>query len=211
MFMGTATTGYSVSFFAPTILKQLGWTSIKAQVMLIPMWIVAFIFNVSTSLLSDLLRHRFSFAFGGVLLSTIGYGLLLNQRHLSAGVRYAALYFLGAGNFTTQPTVMTWLINNVGGQYKRGIASAFQIGLGNISGLIASNIYLPQQAPEYPVGYGVGLGMVWLCGLSCLIFLGLLIDENRKRARGERDHVLSLPEEELANLGDGHPSFRFTY
>ncbi|KAJ9615098.1 hypothetical protein H2200_001172 [Cladophialophora chaetospira] len=160
MFMGTATTGYSVSFFAPTILKQLGWTSIKAQVMLIPMWIVAFIFNVTSSILSDFLRHRFAFAFGGVLLSTIGYGLLLNQHHLSAGVRYAALYFLAAGNFTTQPTVMTWLINNVGGQYKRGIASAFQIGLGNVSGLIASNIYLPQQAPEYRVGYGVGLGMI---------------------------------------------------
>lgn len=118
MFMGTATMGYSVSFFAPTILKQLGWTSIMAQVMLIPMWIVAFLFNVTSSILSDFLRHRFSFAFGGVLLSTICYGPLVNQHRLSAGVRYAALYFLGAGNFTTQLTVMTWLINSVGGQYK---------------------------------------------------------------------------------------------
>ena len=37
MYLGIVNTGYSTSFFTPTILSQLGWTSIRAQVMSIPM------------------------------------------------------------------------------------------------------------------------------------------------------------------------------
>jgi hypothetical protein len=35
--------------------------------------------------------------------------------------------------------------------------------------------------------------------------------ENRKRGRGERDWRFSLPKEELENLGDDHPDYRFNY
>lgn len=87
-----------------------------------------------------------------------------------------------------------------------------QIGLGNCGGLVASNIYLKSQAPEYPLGFGLSLGLVWLCGSACVAFLMVLVRENKKREKGERDGVLTgLTEEERGNLGDGHPGFRFTY
>jgi hypothetical protein len=35
--------------------------------------------------------------------------------------------------------------------------------------------------------------------------------ENRLRDRGKRDYRLRLPTDEAENLGDDHPSFRFTY
>jgi len=41
IYMGIVQTGYATSFFTPTILKQLGWTSIRAQVMSIPIYIAA--------------------------------------------------------------------------------------------------------------------------------------------------------------------------
>lgn len=31
------------------------------------------------------------------------------------------------------------------------------------------------------------------------------------REQGKRDHRLNLPDDEKTNLGDDHPSFRFTY
>jgi hypothetical protein len=99
----------------------------------------------------------------------------------------------------------------MGGHLKRGVSSALQIGLGNCGGIVASNIYLPKQRPRYPVGFGVSLGLVWLCGFSAIVFLLLIRSENKKRDRGEHDHRLNAPPEEVENLGDDHPGFRFTY
>jgi hypothetical protein len=110
-----------------------------------------------------------------------------------------------------QPVTIVWLNNNMGGHLKRGVSSAMQIGLGNCAGIIASNIYLPKQKPGYPVGFGISLGLIWLCGLSAIAFLVLIREENKKRDRGIRDHRLNASAEELDNLGDDHPSFRFTY
>jgi hypothetical protein len=36
MYFGIVNTGYATSFFTPTILRQLGWTSVRAQVINIP-------------------------------------------------------------------------------------------------------------------------------------------------------------------------------
>jgi hypothetical protein len=86
-----------------------------------------------------------------------------------------------------------------------------QIGIGNSGGLIASNIFLERQAPRYPLGFGLSLGLVWLCGFSAIAFFFLLMSENKKRNAGQRNHLNNLPADELDNLGDGHPKFRFSY
>lgn len=106
---------------------------------------------------------------------------------------------------------VVWLSNNMGGHIKRGMSSSLQISIGNCAGIIASNVFLPQQKPRYPLGYGLGLGLVWLCALCSSLFFGTLWRENKKRVRGERNYRLDLPQEELENLGDDHPSFKFTY
>lgn len=72
-------------------------------------------------------------------------------------------------------------------------------------------MFLTSQAPEYQLGYGLGLGLVWLCVLSAFIFLFYIKRENRLREAGRRDDRYNLPDDEKNNLGDDHPSFRFTY
>lgn len=47
---------------------------------------------------------------------------------------------------------MPRLGNNLAGHYKRGVGMAIQIGIGNFSGVIASNIYRSQDAPHYVLG-----------------------------------------------------------
>jgi hypothetical protein len=77
-----------------------------------------------------------------------------------------------------------------------------------LGGIIASNIFLDKEKPKYPTGYGVSLGLLWLCGLSCTIMYFGVKRENRKRDRGDREHRLQA--DDVDNLGDDHPSFRFT-
>ncbi|EXL45949.1 hypothetical protein FOCG_11943 [Fusarium oxysporum f. sp. radicis-lycopersici 26381] len=211
MYMGIVTTSYSGSFFTPTILRQLGWTSIRAQIMSIPIFLFATVCALISAIASDKTRHRSGFILIGCLFTTVGYVILLNMMSVSVGIRYMALFFIVAGGYIAQPIVLVWVSNNMAGHYKLGVASAMQIGIGNVGGIIASNIFVTTQAPTYPLGFGLGLGLVWLCGLSSLVFLLYIRRENRLRDEGKRDHRYGLPEDERNNLGDDHPSFRFTY
>ena len=64
------------------------------------------------------------------------------------------------------------------------------------------------SAIRYITGYSVSLAFLWVSAACCtILFLGVR-RENKKRDRGERDYRLQEPDAD--NLGDDHPSFRFT-
>ncbi|KAF2168123.1 hypothetical protein M409DRAFT_65638 [Zasmidium cellare ATCC 36951] len=209
MFFGIVNTNYSTNFFIPTILVEMGYKAVEAQVYTIPIYAVAAVFCLSLCYLSDRLKHRFAFILFGVLLGFIGYVILLTQQGLPVGAKYFALFTLVTCGYIVQPISVSWLMNNVGGHYKRAFASAAQIGWGNAGGIVASNIYITSEAPFYKTGYGVSIALLLFTGvMSGVMFWGLVL-ENRKRARGERDY--RLQGEDADNLGDDDPRFKFAY
>ncbi|KAI5199937.1 MFS general substrate transporter [Aureobasidium subglaciale] len=208
MYMGIVNTGYSASFFVPTIIREMGYTSSSAQVRSIPIFVVAAITSIAAAWLTDRLRHRFAFCIFGLVVASIGYSVLLAQEGLSVGVKYFALFLVVPGGYITQPIVLAWVQNCMSGHYKRSVSAAMTVGFGNLGGIVASNVFFTEEAPLYKTGYGVSLGFLWICGLGCvMLFVGVVL-ENRKRDRGERDWRLGG--EDVDNLGDDHPSFRFT-
>jgi hypothetical protein len=89
------------------------------------------------------------------------------------------------------------------------MAAAMQIGIGNCGGIVASNIFITAQAPKYPTGFGTSMGLLCLCGaLAAAMFFGIKA-ENRKRDTGGRDYRFEEMDQ-LDNMGDDHPNFRFT-
>lgn len=111
MYLGIVTSGYSVSFFMPTILKQMGFTAAGSQVRAIPVFIVAMVFALANSWLSDKFKYRYGFILSGVVVATIGYVILLCQTSVALGVQYMACFFVAAGTFMSQPVIMIWLPN----------------------------------------------------------------------------------------------------
>ncbi|OJJ07268.1 hypothetical protein ASPVEDRAFT_56698 [Aspergillus versicolor CBS 583.65] len=208
MYLGVLNTGYAASFVTPTILNEMGWTSLQAQVMSVPVYVVAAALTLCTSLLSDRCKHRFGFAMAGCMISTVGYIILLAQDFVTTGVKYFALYAVVGGGYIAQPIFIGWLSNNMSGHYKQAIASAVQIGFGNCGGFVATGI---TEAPYYRSGYGTCLALIWVCVIAATVLLFMLVRENRNRGQGKRDYLLSLDEQEVGNLGDSHPHFRFTY
>ncbi|KAA8571571.1 hypothetical protein EYC84_001569 [Monilinia fructicola] len=223
MYMGVVNTGYATSFFIPTIIQEMGYTAISSQVRSIPIFCVAAATSLVIAYLTDHLQHRFGFTIAGVGIGTVGYIILLCQSHVTTGVKYMACFFITTGGYMTQPVTWTWVANNMAGHYKRSISTAAQIGIGNIGGIIASNIFITNQAPRYPVGYGVSLGMLLMCGAMCTAFFFGLKRENGIRDRGGRDYRFREDEErkrrnrarsdgeqeEEGNWGDDWPGFRF--
>lgn len=179
--------------------------------MSVPVYIAAAVLTLFTALASDRLEHRFLFALGGCLIATVGYIIFLIQIQVPTGAKYLALFAVTGGGFIAQPIFIGWLSNNMSGHYKQAVASAVQIGFGSCGGLVASNIFLASEAPLYQTGYGTYLGFIWMSLLSSIGFLLVLWCENRKREQGKRDYVLDFNRDEIDNLGDDHPHFRFTY
>ncbi|KAH8200493.1 hypothetical protein TruAng_005323 [Truncatella angustata] len=210
VYMGIGTTGYATTFFMPTILNEFGWKAEEAQVRTIPIYAVSAVGMLLVAYLSDRLRHRYGFILLGCLIATVGYGMLLNQAMLSQDAKFAAIFLVSLGGYMCTPIALAWLSNNVSGHWKRAISSGVQVMIGNFAGIIGANIFVPDEAPTYATGYGTSLAMLWLGGLAATaMFIGLWL-ENRKRAAGKRDYRLALPDDVVKNMGDDHPSFRFT-
>lgn len=213
IYIGTCATTYSINLFGPTFVQTLypHSSARHVQILVVPILVVAGLFSLTAACFSDRLRHRFAFAEFGYLLSFIGFVILLDQREVSKGVKYAALYFVQAGSYISLPLLWSMLANNVSGKYKTAIATGLQIGLGNSGGIVTSLVFPATEAPLYRTGFAVCLALLVMAAVLMVGFvLGLRV-ENEKRERGDRDCRLRLPQDEVCNLGDDHPEFRFTY
>ncbi|KAL9603434.1 MAG: hypothetical protein Q9219_001121 [cf. Caloplaca sp. 3 TL-2023] len=210
MYLGTVVSIYSISYYLPTVLKEFGYSSSAAQVQTIPIYAVALVVALLTAYFSDRLHHRFTFVILGALINAIGYIILVAQVSLSVKVRYMALYLVESGLWIGSPVEIVWVTSNFGGHYKRAVGCAMVNGMANSAGFIASNVFVTEQAPRYPVGYGVALGMTGVAAGAATVFYAGLKKENQRRDRGERNgRLVGLGKEEVENLGDEHPGFRY--
>ena len=128
--------------------------------------------------------------------------------------------------------------NNLAGQYKRAVGMAFNIGFGNFSGAIAANIYREQDSPRYILGrkscymlfpsfmvMNVFSSRCWVDGLELMfVGIGLIVvpilivlykrinnaRDQASRQRIEQGEKLQLTIQELRDLGDRAPDFRYT-
>ena len=213
IYIGTCATTYSVNLFGPTFVQTLYPHSSPRhiQILVVPILLSSAIAALTSAYLSDRLRHRFAFAQLGYLLSFIGFILLLTQKDVTKGVRYMALYFVETGSYITLPLLWSMMANNVSGRYKTAIATGLQIGLGGSGGIITSLIFPARDAPLYRVGFAVCLALLVMAAVLLGVFVCGLVVENRVRRGDGRDYRLALPGEEVGNLGDDHPGFRFVY
>lgn len=213
IYMGIGTTGYATTFFMPTILREFNWTNEMAQVHTIPVYVVSAAGMLIAAYLSDRAKHRYGFIMAGVLIATLGYGILMGQMsnpNLTRDTRYAAVFLVCLGGYIATPMAIAWLANNVSGHWKRAFSSSMQITLGNFAGIIGTNIFVQEESPTYRTGYGVAFGMLWAGALAATAMFVLMRRENARRDAGERDDRLAEPSEKVANMGDYHPNFRFT-
>ena len=210
-YLGIGVTGYAGSFFLPTILVEFKYTTVEAQVHTIPVYVFTAGIMLLAAWASDRLKHRSGFILAATCMTTVGYAMLLAQEGKSRDFKFSAVFLIIGGGFMATPIVLGWLQNNLSGHWKRSFGAAIQVMLGNLSGIVGSNIFLQSEQPQYQTGYRVAMASMWFGSLATVILAVLMWRENKKRDAGERDYILrELTDEDLRNLGDKHPSFRFT-
>lgn len=187
---------YAYAYFAPTIIKTLGYTVVQTQLHTVPPVAAALALCLIFAYFSDNLRLRSPFILSGIFLTLIGLIILLclhPPHHFSA--QYLGICFIAMGAFAAGPIVVCWYLMNLRGHVQRGVGSAWMIGFGNCGGIVATFTFLAKDAPEYRRGYAVCLGVTVVGAAAAMGYAGCIWRERRRVGRSggkEAAHSLSL-------------------
>ncbi|KAI1818414.1 major facilitator superfamily domain-containing protein [Poronia punctata] len=201
---------YGVSLFLPTIIKGLGYVSSTAQLLTVPIYIVAAILAVVVAYFSDRVGKRAPFVMTCMFAILVGFIMCISTSN--PAVIYAGVFIATSGIYSSFAGNIAWLSNNLAGGYKRSAGMAMQIGLGNLGGAFASNFYRQRDAPRYILGHALELAFTSAGLVAAALLTVGYIRANRKRAKilGQGGHNEFTPEE-LSSLGDRAVTFRYVY
>lgn len=207
MYFGFLIPAYGFAYFAPTIIRGYGHSPIQTQLRTVPVWLVAFVFSMLISFISDHTKHRFLFLVVPISLGIVGFIILLTVHH-NEPVQYFGLFLSLMGTFAPTPICICWFSTNLAGHKRRAVGSAFQIAVGNLGGIVATFIFLAKDAPRYYKGYGVCCGALVLSALMGCVYAFGISRENRLRAEGKAGVVVD-ENYEGEDVGDEARSFRY--
>ncbi|CUA76385.1 putative transporter C1002,16c [Schizosaccharomyces pombe 972h-] [Rhizoctonia solani] len=214
--IGIYTPLYSFSLFLPTIIRNMGYTNERSQLMTVPPYVVACLFTIAGGKLADSHRKRGPFMIFFCLLAIGGFTMLIASQKPS--VQYAGTFLAACGVYPNVPMGVAWNGNNIGGSTKRGVGLAMHVGFGNLGGMIGAFIYRSRDAPHYYHGHGTLIATLSMSAMLSLFMSTWLRRENARRDRvaQEKGHPLNADEytpEMLAKEredGDYASFFRYT-
>ena len=206
MYFGLIVPAYSYAFFAPGIINTYGYSQISTQLHSVPPWAASFVFALIIAFFSDLLKHRFLFTLLPIGMAIAGFAILLTT-HTNTHLEYGALFLVTMGVYSALPVTVCWFNMNLGGHHRRAVGTAWQIGFGNIGGIIATYSFLAKDKPDYRPGYGICIGFSCLSAAACCAYAIAITWQNRWRDRQPRD--LGLTEFEKTEMGDRSPEYRY--
>ncbi|KAJ1927774.1 hypothetical protein IWQ60_002633 [Tieghemiomyces parasiticus] len=173
---------YSVSFLMSTIIRDLGFDNLEAQLLTIPPYAFAGIFLTINSYASDR-THRHGFHIG--LAATVGMvGFILLAVLTSKGGEYAVLFLATLGPSAIIPINFTWLAVNIRHDGERSIATAMASSIGGFGGVVAGQMYRSSEAPRYIASH-LGNAIILAIALITALVLDLMMRRRRHRSEAK--------------------------
>lgn len=186
-----------LSTWGATIIKSLGFTSIRANLLSAPAPIIASLGGLALSFYVDRYK-RFGYAIIFTAVWTMA-GLIalfhLPVTRKGSWAFYAALVVTGAAP-SWQPLNVTWLSLNSKSPQHRAIAYAVYIGCSNLGGTYGNQVFRGSDAPLYRNAWiaCLSLGAVWLAVVILQVSAFKVVNKkhtNRKIGDSE-DHQETL-------------------
>ncbi|KAG4435372.1 hypothetical protein IFR05_009158 [Cadophora sp. M221] len=177
--IGIYTPVYSFSLFLPTIIRNMGYTKIQAQLLSVPPYVLGCIITICAGYFADKFKQRSIFMLGFSATAIVGWVMLISTT--IPGVQYTGTFLACAGIFACVPLGVAWNGNNIGGSLKRGVGIAMHVGAGNLGGVLAAFIYLPKDRPEFHQGHGILIGLITMSFCLSTLMRWWLNKENARR------------------------------
>ncbi|KAJ4315851.1 hypothetical protein N0V94_005737 [Neodidymelliopsis sp. IMI 364377] len=213
IFASNAVPNYGLKFTMPQILKNMGFTSTKAQLMTAPPYACGAISALLSSLLADKFTWRMPFIASAQALLIVAFAILFaTAENIKDNVAlcYFAVHLACIGVYPILPGCNAWTINNLAGPEKRAIGIATMICIGNLGGIVGSFIYQEKEKPKYPTGFGTSLSFA-AAGLVCAFTLEWLFWRINKKngEKTEEEWRAIYTEAQLEKMGDRSPLFKY--
>ncbi|KXN84013.1 hypothetical protein AN958_00572 [Leucoagaricus sp. SymC.cos] len=185
----------TISYFLPTLIKDLGFSSINAQGLTVAPYVVGWFMVFLQSWHSDRTRDRGYHIIFSAALSLIGYIILATSVQKSVGVAYFALFLVVGGNYSLFPLVMSWAANTFSPTSKRGVGTAFVVSISNCVSIASPQVYFDPE-DSFRKGHAISAGCLCLCMLTALIARTQLDFANKRNQRILQERTLQVSREE---------------
>ncbi|KAI1000081.1 hypothetical protein K3495_g8116 [Podosphaera aphanis] len=168
----------SLPIFLPTILVEMGFTSINAQGLSAPPYLLATFILLFTCWFADRTGQRGYTIFVLSMVGTTGYILLATSR--SVAIRYFGVYLAAAGIFPSIGNILPWVMNNQCSETRRGVGVAIINMVGQCGPLLGTRFFAARDMPFYRRGMWASAAFMTLNGVLALALRGYLVRENKK-------------------------------
>lgn len=169
VYFGISAPFSSLSLFTPTLTAGLGYTSLKAQLMTVPPYAVAYVVTLAVSWSAD----RFNAcALHSAIFSTVGAVGFMASALLPPSAyaqRYGCLIVAASGAFACIPPLLGWLSSNMHTTAAAGLAIALNISFGAPGQIVGVWIYKADEAARgYPTGHWTNAALLFFVAVGCL-------------------------------------------
>ncbi|KAJ6114822.1 hypothetical protein N7486_000600 [Penicillium sp. IBT 16267x] len=199
---------YALSLFLPTIISGLGYSAAIAQLLTIPIYAAATISCILVGYCADKTGQRSYFTFACYAAIVIGYLIAVVPPTFLPGLTYAGCFIAACGIYPAIPGLLALSSNNWAPNAKRAVGMAIQMGFGTMGGAAASNFYRSTDAPRYRLGHALVLVFAGL-GLFTMILYYVICRRVNAKREAEADSVYQYTLDQLVDMGDKAPSFRY--
>ncbi|KAK4864255.1 hypothetical protein LT330_010048 [Penicillium expansum] len=187
VYFGISTPFSSLSLFTPAITAGLGYSDLRAQLMTVPPYAVAYVVTIAVAWSADYFNSR---GLHSAIFSFIGAIGFLSSAVLPASAylsRYGCLIVAASGAFACIPPLLGWLSSNISSTAGAGLAIALNISFGAPGQIVGVWIYKSDEAKiGYPTGHWTNAALLFFVTAGCIL-LRLYYGWRNHRGDGARD------------------------
>ena len=205
--MGTQVALSGLSSFLPAIVKSMGYSSVHAQLMTVPVYAVAFVSTLFFTYISDKTRMRGPWLIFLASVSLIGL-VMLTAVEANNAARYAGVCLAALGMYPSVMIIVTWLACNTRNFTHRATYSAVTNAVAQ--SVVAGAVKAFNTPPYYRKGLYMVLAFVALMIPTAafgIFYVKRINAKKRAILESNSDEVLALRAKSFEELGSAHPEF----
>ncbi|KAF4464139.1 tartrate transporter [Fusarium albosuccineum] len=186
IYFGISAPFSSLSLFTPSITAGLGFADLRAQLMTVPPYAVAYVVTLLVSWSADRYNARALHSAVFSLIGAIGFIASAVLPADSYSPRYGCLIVAASGAFACIPPLLGWLSSNLHSTAAIGLAIALNVSMGAPGQIVGVWIYKANEATKgYPTGHWTNAALLLFVCVGCLAMHGYYVWRNKRAGPGE--------------------------
>ncbi|KAK0667079.1 major facilitator superfamily domain-containing protein [Cercophora samala] len=192
---------YGFSTFLPSIITNMGHSSIEAQYLTIPVYILGGACFLTLAFVSDHMCIRGPFIAFANIFGIVGYILIICPT--SNAIKFFGTFLCAVAVYSGPGLNLTWLNVNVAPHYRRAASIGFQQTIGNTAGIVAGQVY---RTSPYLLG---NVFSVSALGLAQLLILFTWLYIRRCNLLKEQIATGQVQDKRRVKTGDWELDFKY--